>query len=225
MKSLSEEIYQSIYDDILMMKLKPGQRLHIADLCKTYCAGLSPVREALAKLTATDFVIAIPQKGFRVVEVSLDDLNDIFTTRINIEVMALSLAIKNGTDEWEAEILASHHRLQQLEKRQKPTTWQDYQEWEERHRAFIRALLSACNLRHLIQIHERLLRQTERYRRLWVLAALEDKESLQYAEKQKDILDAALARDVPKATMLLRQHYEKAQEIVGKYLVKKGLLS
>lgn len=208
---LTDTVYNQIYDDILTLRLKPGQRLHIAELAKHYGVGLSPVREALSRLTATDFVIATSQKGFRVAQTSQTDLEDLYATRVLIEENALKLAIEKGDETWEAGILAAYHRLSQYEKKSPLESMEDYQEWEKRHRAFNLALIEACGLSHLLQIQEKLYRQTERYRRLWVLAGLQKGKRLPYAIRQKQIMDAVLNRDSEKACLFLREHFKKAQ--------------
>lgn len=218
MTSRSDEIYAHIYHEILDGTLKPGQRLHIQELAIKFGATLSPVREALGKLTATELVVAIAQKGFRVAPISLQDLEDIYHTRVAIESMALQLAIEKGDDAWEAALIAAFHRLEQFEKKSTLATWSDYQEWEKRHRAFNLALISACGLTHLLQIQEKIYVQTERYRRLWVKSALTEHKTLRFAEKQKEIMQAALQRDTKTALELLRNHYEKALERIKKVL-------
>lgn len=218
MESLTDTVYNLIYEDILMVRLKPGQRLHIAGLAKQYGVTLSPVREALSKLTATDFVIAAAQKGFRVADASQKDLKDLYATRTLIEESALKLAIEKGDETWEADILAAYHRLSQYEKKSPLKSMEDYQEWEKRHRAFNLALIAACGLCHLLQVQERLYQQTERYRRLWLLAGLDGGTPLRYAIRQKQIMDAALKRDSEKACFLLREHFQKAQIAISKLI-------
>ncbi|MCE5318726.1 MAG: FCD domain-containing protein [Parachlamydia sp.] len=218
MESLTDNVYNLIYEDILMVRLKPGQRLHIAGLAKQYGVGLSPVREALSRLTATDFVVATPQKGFRVAEASQKDLEDLYATRTAVEEIALKMAIEKGDESWEAGIMAAYHRLSQYEKRSPLKSMEDYQEWEKRHRAFNLALITACGLCHLLQIQEKLYRQTERYRRLWLLAGLEGGKPLRYAIRQKPLMDAVLARDSDKACFCLREHFKKAQIAISKLI-------
>jgi len=218
MTSRSDEIYTLIYNDILDCVLKPGQRLHIQELAEKYGATLSPVREALSKLTATELVVAIAQKGFRVAEISLDDLYDIYRTRVAIEQIALKLSIEQGDDSWEAELLKAYHRLEQFEKKSKMDTMSEYEEWEKRHKAFTLALMSGCNLSHLLRIHEKIYTQTERYRRMWIKAALATQKHLAFAAKQKPIMQAALARDTQSAQDFLSRHFEKATTLIARYL-------
>lgn len=224
-KTFVDKIYESIQEDIISNRLLPGQRLHIAQLAESYDVGPGPIREALSRLLATELVVAISQKGFRVASVSQADLNDIYKTRAYIESLALRLAIENGDDEWEANILGAYHRLAKFESEHKIKNTKDYKEWENRHRAFNLALISACRLQHLLRIQNQLYNLTERYRRQWLMAGIKQTDGLHYAKEQKKIMDATLARNVETATKLLYRHYEKAVKVIESFFIEKNLFN
>jgi len=218
MRSRTEEVYQAIYEEILNGDLIPNQKLLIAKLASKYDVGLSPIREALSQLVATNLVLAMPQRGFRVAPISFQDLKDVYSTRELIEQLALKLSIEKGDEMWEADLLASFHRLSHIEKKTTVTTFKEYQHWEKAHRAFNVALIGACGLIHLLRVQENLYRETERYRRIWFLAAMKKHQAIQFSEKQEAIMQAALVRDEPTATALLHQHFENAQKLMAEYL-------
>lgn len=218
MSSQTEVIYQAIYENILDGTLSAGEKLHIGKLAKRFAVGLSPVREALSKLTGTNLVIAISQRGFKVLPLSLEDMDDLYTTRIQIEKIALTLSIEKGDANWEANLLAAFHLLSQAEKKETLNTIEDYKFWEKHHRVFNLALIAACGLKHLLIIQEKLYQQTERYRRIWFLAGLKKNSILTFSTKQKLIMEAALARDVEKAASLLEDHFENAKTLISDYL-------
>lgn len=222
MNTLTDTIYEEIYEDIISGSLQPGQKLHIASLAEKYNVGLSPIREALSRLSASDLVTAKSQRGFIVAPISQTDLHDLYKTRSYIEETALSLSIKNGDDSWEANILATFHSLAKFETQQIKNK-EEYKEWEKRHRAFNLALINACNLNYLLQIQKKLYDLTERYRRQWLLAGLKNKNGLQHAKDQKKIMNAALARDSQLATKLLHKHFENAVQIIEAYFLSKNL--
>jgi GntR family carbon starvation induced transcriptional regulator len=224
-ESLVDKIYESIHEDIISIRLQPGQRLHIAQLAERYEVGPGPVREALSRLLASEFVIAISQKGFRVAPISASDLHDIYKTRAHIEALALRLSIEQGDDAWEADMIAAYHRLAKFESSQKIKNIEDYNAWEVRHRMYNLALISACKLNHLLRIQQQLYNLTERYRRQWLIEGMKQLDGVPYAREQKKIMDAALARDVPLAIKLLYKHFEKAAEIIELYFIKNNLFS
>lgn len=216
-KTAVDKIFQLIQEDIIDNRLLPGQRLHIAQLADQYNVGPGPIREALSRLLATELVVAISQKGFRVASVSAADLNDIYKTRAHIECLALQLSIANGNDTWEANIIAAYHSLSKFEAEYKILSSDDYQEWERRHRNFNLALINACGLQHLLRIQGQLYNLTERYRRQWLLTGINMPDGVPYAKEQKKIMDAALARNAKAATKLLHKHYDKAVNIIEQF--------
>lgn len=218
MNSRTEDVYHQIYEEIISGHLKPGKKIPISELAQKFGVGLSPVREALSQLIATDFVIAVPQKGFMVASMSSEDLQDIYDTRAYIEQIALGLSIESGDEQWEADLLGAFHKLSQFEIKQSLGSMEQYKAWEERHRSFNLALIAGCKLKYLLKIQAKLYQQTERYRRMWLQTRIENGNMLYNAVKQKEIMDAALARDKSKALGLLQDYYREAQKRIRCFL-------
>ena len=126
----------------------------------------------------------------------------------------MTLSIEKGDADWEAELLAAYHRLSHVEKTTKFTSFEDYLVWEKYHRAFNRALISACGLKHLLSVQEKLYQLTERYRRIWFLAGLKAHRALPFSLKQKQIMDASLARNLRQALKYLEKHYAQATKLI-----------
>jgi len=219
-----DKIYELIQEDIISNQLLPEQRLHIAQLAEQYKVGPGPVREALSRLLATELVVTISQKGFRVAGLSQADLHDIYQTRTHIECLALKLSIENGNDAWEANILAAYHRLAKFESEHIIKNTDDYKAWESRHREFNLALINACGLQHLLRIQSQLYNLTERYRRQWLLTGIKKIDGLSYAKEQKKIMDAALARNTEAATKLLHKHYDNAVKVIEIFFIENDWL-
>lgn len=219
-ETIVDKIVESIQEDIISNQLLPEQRLHIAQLAEQYHVGTGPIREALSRLLTTELVTTISQKGFRVAPISSSDLRDLYKTRAHVEDIALRLAIEQGDDAWEANMMATYHRLAKFEAELSIQHTDDYKEWESRHRAFNIALIDACGLTHLLRIQQHLYMLTERYRRQWLMAGIKHMQGLSYAKKQKKIMDAAIARDAELATTLLHQQYDNAVQVIEAYFIK-----
>ena len=78
---------------------------------KSYGVSPGAVREALSRLISESLVEFNEQRGFRAAPVSRAALLDIARTRILIDAHALRDAIRLGDVDWEADVLAIHHRL------------------------------------------------------------------------------------------------------------------
>ena len=115
------EVYEALRVDILNTRIEPGSKLKIALLSNRFGVSLSVVREALTRLGEQGLVVANPQHGFSVVGLSVSDLDDLTNVRTQIESMALRDSIVHGGVDWEAELVAAHHRLERTEIYTDPT--------------------------------------------------------------------------------------------------------
>jgi GntR family transcriptional regulator, carbon starvation induced regulator len=209
--TLTDLAYARLREDILSGQLMPGMKLRVEHLKAAYGTGASPIREALSRLTGDGLTHAEGRRGFRVSEVSRDELMDITDLRILMETRSLALAIEAGDDDWEAGILASFHRLSKLD--EDLNLRQPGKEWEERHRDFHSALVCACPSRWLKYFREILFDQSERYRRLALSNAPGQRP---VAEEHRAIMEASLERDVTRACELLTAHMRATAEAVAR---------
>lgn len=209
-KTLAEDIHQKIRADILCGRLAVGQRLKLADMAADY--GVSPniVREALTVLAGEKLVRTQPQQGFAVISLTADELRDLTNVRIAIEAQALSLSIAKGGVEWEAALLAAHHRLANTPVKLDPEGGTLNEAYVEAHSAFHAALVGACGSPLLLQIRQSLHDSSELYRRLAYLKRRGPKDT---GREHKKLVQAALSRDVAKATEVLARHFEETTRI------------
>ena len=184
-----------------------------------YGLGVGPLREALSQLVAEHLVIAINQKGYRVAPMSLEEMRDIYDARANLEAMILTLAIERGDDSWEALILARTHTVSKVMELR--TQEQMLEIWDARHKAFHSAIASGCGSKHLLQLRSQLLDQAERYRHLWLKSTVFSEEALrQKRAEHATLVDAILARDSVKASVLMREHLMTPVPIISEIIRK-----
>lgn len=62
-ESQTARLFIRLRNDILAGRLEPGRKLKIEDLRRTYCAGASPLREALSTM-CTDGLVERIDHGF-----------------------------------------------------------------------------------------------------------------------------------------------------------------
>lgn len=211
-ETLSERAATLIQNDILSGVWSPGEKLGIVALSEHYGIGPTPVREGLSRLTSRDLIRAVGQKGFRVAPLSEADLRDITLVRTMIEVEALRRSMRDGTDEWEAGIVAALHRLVRQIERDPKSLPDDDIEFDRLHKAFHRSLLEACGSERLLRLHDDFYYQAYRYRRL-MMSRYVAYEAEFLAEHQL-LADLALSRNFEAAEKELVVHLGGTLEIV-----------
>jgi len=197
--------------DLKANRFAPGERLRTDELQALYNVGLSPLREALVRLTEIGLVAQIGQRGFRVAEASLDDLAHILAARRFFEHRAVSDSLARGDDRWEAELVLAFRRLSKASL-DPAASEGSYHGWEQCHAEFHSALVSACASEWLLKQWRAAFDQAERYRRLVP-------KSQEWFRKQvpehQELLEAALARDLDKVSALLQHHVGVSSELLG----------
>jgi len=205
-RTIAESIYRRLRQDILWVRLAPGSRLRSDELRARYNVGISPLREALARLVSERLVTSVGQQGFRVAPLTVYDVEDTKATRIVIEREALARSIENGDIAWETALVAAFHALSRnpIPKEPGPAT----ELWATHHRQFHMALLSACGSRWHMELAGLLFDQAERHRMLRVKFGPQTKLKRDTVREHKRIFEAALSRDVKAAVRALERHYE-----------------
>ena len=221
-KTLVEFAYNQIREQILTGKLEAGSKLKVEVLRAQFGVGASTMREALSLLIADALVTAEGQRGFRVAPISLEDLEDISSMRKLLECRALRESIENGSEEWEAGVVAAYHRLSRVEERLYDDPSGTAAEWEVRNRAFHDALLAGCKSKWLHHFHNILYDQAVRYRRM-ILAAPQIGRDVR--KEHEEILNAVLKRDADTACALTEDHIERTLSAVSSLLRAKEIES
>lgn len=203
--------------DIIACRLMPNQRLRVEALRERYGMGTSPIREALMRLEAEGLVELEQNKGFRVSEVSRENLADLMRTRIEIESIALRWSLEQGGVAWEAELLGTFHRLSRQRKIDPAHPDAISEAWSREHADFHAALVAGCNAPTLLAIRSRLFEQAERYVALSIMSngPLRDDVS-----EHKQLMRAALNRDVDKTIELNRAHITRTLDKVAASLTQ-----
>ena len=96
--SLTERVYQRLRRDILTGKIPGGTRLVESALAEEMLVSRTPAREALRKLTLEGLVRAVPRAGYLVEDLTDEDIQDLFDTRMDIEQIAARKALQNIGD-------------------------------------------------------------------------------------------------------------------------------
>jgi DNA-binding GntR family transcriptional regulator len=206
-RTLGELAYARLREDIVWGRLAPGDPLRSDDLRHRYGLGVSPLREALAKLAVERLVIAQGQRGYRVAPVSPEEARDVLSVRLLIEGEALARSMRLGGVEWESAVMSAFHRLARMPLPVGPGA--DPHTWAEVHRGFHMALLSACDSPWLLNYAANLYDQAERYRLIRAMRTPKAALARDVAAEHRELLDAVLSRDAARAARALHEHYSR----------------
>jgi DNA-binding GntR family transcriptional regulator len=95
---LSETVYKTFKRDIIRGVYPAGEPLTENELAKRYKASRTPVREAALRLQEDHLLRIVPNRGYFVSQITLQELNDVYEYRTAVECTAAELAAKKGTD-------------------------------------------------------------------------------------------------------------------------------
>jgi GntR family transcriptional regulator, carbon starvation induced regulator len=222
----ADQVYRRLAADILSGRLAPGTKLAFHLLTEQYGVSVSTAREALQRLAGEQLVVAEGHRGFRVTPLSAEELADINGLRLLLEPRALRDSIERGDAAWEERVLLASHRLARI---QRPEDLRSVEadRWEQHHRDFHDALLSACGSPWTLQFCRTLYDRFTRYRRLLVSQYVTSPKLRAGVDAEhKALLEAALRRDADKAVAVLVQHYgNTARRVLGHYAPKAAATS
>lgn len=188
----------------------PGERLAPVALAARFDTSTTVVREALTRLVGENLIEARHNRGFFVPELSLQEFRDLTELRCVTETLALRLSLERGDIAWETELLAAHHQLVRTPRRHPDQRMNEA--WRVAHWGFHHALIAACGCEAMLRISAMLSHSTDLYRAWAAAAPGATRRNVEH--EHQALLEAALARDVDKASTLLRQHFEETARLV-----------
>lgn len=108
---VSEIICRRLRTDIIVGKLKPGDRLVELEIAKQFNSSQAPVRESLQRLQEQGLVKMVKHTGTFVSEISIEEMKELFELRSLIEKNAVENATYMMREEDELDLKASVSRM------------------------------------------------------------------------------------------------------------------
>lgn len=201
--NIEERLLEEILDGILI----PGEKINISSLKERYGVSLAPLREALSRLTSSGLLVSEQNKGYKVADVSEQELRDLYEISAHLESLALTQSMERGDGRWEEEIISALYHLQRLEKSDTPPS---FDEWSDANTRFHDSLIAACSsvlkgLRKTVHL------QSARYVRIAFGKALGNLGK--YHKEHRALADAVLERNQEKAIHLMNDHILKGRDL------------
>jgi GntR family carbon starvation induced transcriptional regulator len=218
--TLASAINEQLRDDIITGSQPPTHKLHIRNLCDRFSVGLSPMREALSRLSSEGLIKQTDRRGFSVAPVSLPELLDLTRARCWINEVGLRESIARGDAAWEEAVVLAFYRMQRTPRALADTATDRNPEWERAHREFHLSLVSGCGSDWIVGICDKLFDASERYRHWARRAGVVRSSSAE--EEHRAIMEAVVKRDSPAAIALLNAHFQRTAELVERVVATGG---
>ena len=103
-RSLADDVVECLREAIWTGNLPPGMKLREEQLAEFLGVSRGPIREALGQLEREGLVIREPNKGATVARLSREDLEEVYSLRLGLERLAVTLAVRNAEAQQLAEM-------------------------------------------------------------------------------------------------------------------------
>ena len=213
-QTMATTAYGQLRDEILTGSIIPETKLNIRALCGRFAVGLSPMREALSRLSAEGLVQQSDNRGFTVLPVSVAELTDLSLARCWVNEVGLRQSIARGGPQWEESLLLAFHRLSRTPRHQLDNEDRN-PAWEQAHRIFHRALIDGSGSQWLTETCERYFEAAERYRHLARIAGVSRGSQ---EDEHRAIMQAAVDRKADEAVQRLTMHFDRTAQLVRQVL-------
>jgi DNA-binding GntR family transcriptional regulator len=136
--SLADKAYHFIRDQLIMLRIQPGEPLDDDRLAKSLDVGRTPVREALKRLEVDRLVVSYPRRGTFATGMDIADLAHISEIRAQLEPLAARRAAERAPRATRIELGELASRIEDLDIARTDRT--DVMRWDlSVHRAIYRA--------------------------------------------------------------------------------------
>jgi DNA-binding GntR family transcriptional regulator len=203
--SLTEQIYQALWRDIVFGDLAPGSSLDELLLVERFKSSRTPIREALARLAGDNLVVQHRNRGTYVSEIKVSELSAFFEALHLLQRVITRLAAQRWTDDDLNEI----RRCAQVYADHAGDS--DFRGTLERDQAIHLRIAGASRNPHLQGLYQRLLAMQMRL--LLLHAQSYGGQDLELADQSrnsvmehKDLIDALTMRDADTAERLAGEH-------------------
>ena len=96
-RTLQDQVYHSIRDLVVSGKFESGTFIREQEICNQIEVSRTPVRESLGRLASEGFLERIPQRGYLVPEITIDQLLELYPIVSALESLASKVSFRNLT--------------------------------------------------------------------------------------------------------------------------------
>lgn len=205
---LGDQVKDHLLQAILTGRYAPGARIVETRVARELGVSQSPVREALRDLAALGVVEMPAFRGARVRRPSVDELQDAFVVRTELEVLAARLALPRLV---EADLQDLGGLIEQMHQA------------AGRGDLHAEAIADAAFHSRIVELAgnavlERMWRNLEPFPRTYITIMVRGVGQGQIADLHRPLVEAFRSRDVDRVTEAVRHHFEEASAMVARLL-------
>lgn len=206
-ESLVDHTSKYLEDMIIKGKLRPGQRIKEKEVSSQLGISRPPVREAFKILEAEGLIKREPRRGVLVSEVTKNDIWEVYTLKIALYTLAVSLAIDRISDNGIGKLEKIVARMEVIAHDESNPDIIKYEELNNVFHETTTILAGHGRLKKMVQSLNNQIKRVS-YRSFTKAGHLQS--SCRY---HRQILEAIKARDKILAERLTKEHIERGLEV------------
>lgn len=199
--SKADVAYAEIRQRILDGTLPAGSKLAQYELAEDLGISITPLREAVRRLSGEGWILLDTHRNARIAELDLDDARQLLEARLALEPAAVALAAVRRTDE---DVV----RMQGALKKLRPVT----RKWGEAalaaHREVHRTLYSASHNEVMVRMLDDLWDKSDRYRRVGLQKPPGGEDRSRDFEEHHELVRLVVAGEADAAAALMTSHID-----------------
>jgi GntR family transcriptional regulator, rspAB operon transcriptional repressor len=203
-RSLGDQIYESIREAIVSLRMEPGTLVYENELAETLGVSRTPIRDAIRLLVSEQLLEVLPQRGTRIAFISERKVSEARFIREHLELGAFRLVARQWNQQDRTREVEAIRKLF-LEQRMAADR-EDIAAFLQLDEAFHRTVMEMTGNETLLQVIGHMRAHLNRLR---FLAIREYRTMGRVMEEHEQLLTALQEGDEPKTAMLLEQHIGK----------------
>ena len=211
--SMVDNVTERLRRALLAGDIKPGERIKVAELEKSFGVSHIPIREAVRRLESEGLIVTLPQRAAVAASVDLGDLSGLYDLRRIVECEVIRRSVETMSDEQVEVVRTALEALEAVaQDHESPQFW-------DLHRDFHWALLEPGASAWIQRVLDQIWLASQRYVRLFVAKTVDDA-----MRDHRELLAACEKRDAAGAEQLLRHHLDRTELAVREAFVPGGEL-
>lgn len=203
---LKEYVYHEIKKRLISNTIKPGQRIWEEEIAEELEVSRTPVREAINRLIAEEFIENRPRKGIFAAEISKNELMKMLDVRVALETLSVSQCCKLITAEgiWELKEIYNQYK-----RKMDNGEYEEASQLDSQIHRYIAKMSDNKKLEAYINDIQDFFAYTRPYNVKWTKDKVE--RSLQ---DHKNLIDAVCSRDKESAIQLISDDIEAMRDLL-----------